>query len=263
MKATILITGEKKENFLVNTISSCLKQNYYNYEIILLFSNLKNLNFLKKKFDKQIIFKKIFIKKKNPVKDQLFKISEGIKVATGQFIFLLDGDDQFKKNKLKQIMNLKKKKFLYLDDHLLLKKNKLSYVNNNKLKNNIFYKFLINSWPDKVCTSCISGEKKLFENFFRHVNINKYEYLAIDILIVIFYLKNIYKIKQKLTIKNVLNKSVDTNYSNYLKLIYWERRIEQHKYLKEIQSINYSLEFYFSKFIYNLFYFQKYIRRIF
>ena len=176
---------------------------------------------------------------------------------------MLDGDDQFKKNKLKQIMNLKKKKFLYLDDHLLLKKNKLSYVNNNKLKNNIFYKFLINSWPDKVCTSCISGEKKLFENFFRHVNINKYEYLAIDILIVIFYLKNIYKIKQKLTIKNVLNKSVDTNYSNYLKLIYWKRRIEQHKYLKEIQSINYSLEFYFSKFIYNLFYFQKYIRRIF
>ena len=64
MKATILITGEKKENFLVQTINSCLNQNYYNYEIILLYSNLKNLNFLKKKFYKKIIFKKIFIKKK-------------------------------------------------------------------------------------------------------------------------------------------------------------------------------------------------------
>ena len=122
MKATILITGEKKENFLVKTISSCLKQNYCNYEIILLFSNLKNLNLLKRKFNKQIIFKKIFIKKKNPVKDQLFKISEGIKVATGQFIFLLDGDDQFKKNKLKQIMNIKKKNFSILTIIYYLKK---------------------------------------------------------------------------------------------------------------------------------------------
>ena len=263
MKATILITGEKKENFLVQTISSCLKQNYYNYEIILLFSNLKNLNLLKRKFNKQIVFKKILIKKRNPVKDQLFKISEGIKLATGQFIFLLDGDDQFKKNKLKLIINSRKKNMLNLDDHILLKKNKLSYINHNKIKDNFFYKFFLNPWPDKVCTSCISGEKKLFVNFFRNININKYQYLAIDILILIFYLDKIYKIKKKLTIKNVLEKSVDTNYSDYLKSIYWKRRIEQHKYLKEVQSINYSLEFYFSKFIYNLFYFQKYIRRIF
>lgn len=263
MKATILITGEKKENFLVETINSCLNQNYYNYEVILLYSNLKNLNLLKRKFNKQIIFKKIFIKKNNPVKDQLFKISEGIKVATGQFIFLLDGDDRFKKNKLKVIMNLRKKNMLYFDDHLMLQKNKLSYIKNNNLKNNFLYKFFINPWPDKVCTSCISGEKKLFENFFQHININKYQYLAIDILILIFYLKNIYKIKKKLTIKSILDESVDTNYSDYSKSIYWKRRVEQHKYLKEIQSINYSLEFYFSKFIYNLFYFQKYIQRIF
>ena len=63
-------------------------------------------------------------------------------------------------------MNLRKKNMLYFDDHLLLKKNKLSYKKNNNLKNNFLYKFLINPWPDKICTSCISGEKKLFENFF-------------------------------------------------------------------------------------------------
>lgn len=263
MRATILITGEKKEKYLIQTINSCLNQNYYKYEIILLYSHLKNLEFLKKKFNKKIIFKKILRKKRNPVKDQLFKISEGIKISTGKFIFLLDGDDQFKINKLKVIMKKREKNKLYIDDHLLLKKNKLSYEKTNKFKNNFLYKYGMNPWPDKVCTSCISGNKKLFENFFRRVNIYKYKYLAIDIMIVIFYLKNLHKIKETLTIKKILNVSVDTNYSNIFKKIYWERRIEQHKYLKEIQFINFSLEFYIAKLIYNLFCFHKYIQKIF
>ncbi len=89
MKATILITGEKKENFLVNTISSCLKQNYYNYEIILLFSNLKNLNLLKKKFDKQIIFKKIFIKKKIQLKINYLKFQRVLKLQLDNLFFCL------------------------------------------------------------------------------------------------------------------------------------------------------------------------------
>ena len=263
MKATILITGEKKEKYLIQTINSCLNQNYYNYEIILLFSYLKNLNLLKKKFNKKIIFKKILKKKRNPVKDQLFKISEGIKISTGKFIFLLDGDDQFKTDKLKVIMRERKRNKLFIDDHFLLKKNKLSYRKSNIIKNNFLYKYAINPWPDKVCTSCISGKKKLFENFYRKVNIYKYQYLAIDIMLVIFYLRNLHKLKKTLTIKKILNVSVDTNYSSIFKKIYWERRIEQHKYLKEAQFINFSVEFYMTKLIYNLFCFHRYIRKIF
>ena len=49
MKATILITGENKEKYLIKTINSCLNQNYNNYEIILLFSNISNIEILKKK----------------------------------------------------------------------------------------------------------------------------------------------------------------------------------------------------------------------
>lgn len=263
MKATILITGERKENYLIETINSCLNQDFNNYEIILLFSELKNLNILKKKFRGKIFFKRIIKRKKNPVKDQLYKISVGTRIAKGEFIFLLDGDDLFKKNKLKKILKHKKKGKLYLDDHILLKKRQLIYKESNNFKNNKLYKLILNSWPDKVCTSCISAEKKLFEVFFKNVNINKYNFLAIDILIVIFNLKNVTKIKKILTIKKVLDSSVDTHYSNFLKQIYWERRIEQHKFLKEVQSINYSLEFYLSKFISNLFYFRKHIRKIF
>ena len=80
MKATILITGENKENYLIDTISSCLNQNYRNYEIILLFSKLKNLNLLQKK-ELEIKIKALNkLKEKNPVQDQLYKISVGIKI---------------------------------------------------------------------------------------------------------------------------------------------------------------------------------------
>ena len=262
MKATILITGENKEKYLYKTINSCLNQNYKNYEIILLFSNISNIEILKKKFHKKIRFKKTF-KKKNPVKDQLNKISEGIKIAKGKFIFLLDGDDLFKKDKIKKIIGKKEKNKIYLDNHILLENNKFTYRARNKLKDNFIYRYIINPWPDKVCTSCISGEKRLFEEFFKKVNINKYNYLAIDILIIIFYLNKIIRFDDILTVKNVLNVSVDKKFSNIYKKIYWERRIEQHKFLKEVQFKNYSLEFYFSKLISYFFDFQKYIQRTF
>ena len=88
-------------------------------------------------------------------------------------------------------------------------------------------------------------------------------FLAIDILITIFYLQNISKIEDILTIKRQLKISVDKNYSNILKQTYWKRRIEQHTYLKKVQSVNYSMEFYLSKFISYLFNFCKYIQKIF
>ena len=262
MKATILITGENKEKYLYKTINSCLNQNYKNYEIILLFSNLSNIENLKKKFHKKVRFKKIF-KKKNPVKDQLNKISEGIKIAKGKFIFLLDGDDLFKKDKIKKIIGNREKNKIYLDNHILLENNKFTYRARSKLKDNFIYRYLINPWPDKVCTSCISGEKRLFEEFFKKVSINKYNYLAIDILIVIFYLNKIIRFDDILTVKNVLNVSVDKKFSNIYKKIYWERRIEQHKFLKKVQFKNYSLEFFFSKLVSYFFDFQKYIQKIF
>ena len=146
----------------------------------------------------------------------------------------MDGDDLFKKNKLKEIIKLAKKNKLNIDDHILKNNNKYVYKSANKLKNFYLYKFFINPWPDKICTSCICGEKKLFKLFFNKTKIEKYNYLAVDILITIFYLNKIHKIDNIFTIKKSLKNSVDLNYSNYFKKIYWERRIEQHRYLKEI-----------------------------
>ena len=263
MKATILITGEKKEKYLIKTIKSCLDQSYPNIEIILIYSHLNNLIRIKQNFNKKIRYLKIQKKINNPVRDQLFKITQGLKVAKGQFIFLLDGDDLFKRNKVKKIMHHRNKQALFLDDHIILNKNKLIYKKNNYLKKFLLYKFLLNSWPDKVCTSCISAPKKLYEEFFRKVDIAKINNLAIDILITIYYLQKIFYLNEILTIKKISEHGLDKKYSYLFNKIYWQRRIEQHTYLKKFKKINYSLEFYVCKIISILFDFHKHIRKIF
>ena len=262
MKATILIVGEGKEKYLNKTIKSCLNQTYKNYEIILIFSYLDNLKFLKNNFKSKVRYLKVS-KQLNPLRDQLFKIKQGLKISRGDFIFLLDGDDEFKKNKLKEIISLKNKKFLIMDNHIIFKNNNFVYKKNKFYKNSILYNFFFNPWPDKVCTSCISGSKKLFQNFFRKLKINEVNFIAVDILLIIYYLKKTYIIKEVLTIKKILEKSVDTKYSNKFSKIYWKRRIEQHIYLKKFHKKTHSLEFFISRSISIIFDFRKYIQKIF
>ncbi len=263
MKATILITGEEKEKYLAKTIKSCLDQSYTKIEIILIYSHLNNLKKIKQKFKKKIKFLEIKNKINNPVRDQLYKISQGLKISKGQFIFLLDGDDLFKKDKVKNIMQYKNKKALFLNNHEILYKQKLIYKRDNILKKLFFYKVIFNSWPDKVCTSCISAPKTLFQEFFKKIDITKIDNLAIDILIIIYYLQKIFYLKEILTIKKISEKSVDKLYSDFFSKIYWERRLEQHIYLKKVKKINYSLEFYVCKIISILFDFHRRIQRIF
>lgn len=253
MKASIIIVGEKKEEFLTSSIESCLKQNYKIIEVILVFSHLKNLEFLKKIYNKKIIFKKVSLKMKNPIHDQINKIKEGIKISKGEYIFLLDGDDMFKKNKLNTIMKLNKKK-ICLDDHIIFRDKKYFYNNYSKIKNNKIYKLFFNEWPDKICTSCISGPKILFDNFFFYNKTINSKYLAIDVLLIIFYLEKLFILKNIFTIKKDDSYSVDKKYSNIFSKVYWERRIEQHKYFNKIYKSKYKFEYFICQCI---FYFLK------
>lgn len=244
MKASIIIVGERKEDYLERTIISCLKQKYKNLEIILVYSKLRNLEYLRNKFQNRIFFKKINLKINNPVLDQINKIKEGVKSSNGKYIFLLDGDDAFKSNKLSKIIKINKKKLLCLDNHIVSNNKKLLYYKNKTLKKYKFYKYFFNPWPEKICTSCISGPKILFEDFFLNHKKIKTKLLAIDALLIIYYLDKLKIINDILTIKKIDKKGVDKKYSNILSKIYWERRIEQHKYLKAIYNSNYKFEYY-------------------
>jgi hypothetical protein len=146
---------------------------------------------------------------------------------------LLDGDDLFLKDKIKYILNNENIKTKLFQDNFILKNDKLKkIIFRKKYKNNILYKKIFNDWPDKICTSTLSLPRKLIEDFFKNNKIFLWKKLAIDAqLVIYFYLKNkFYSSKKILTIKNENTKNLDKKFSNILTKIYWQRRLEQHKY---------------------------------
>ena len=104
IKSTIIITAENQERFIERCIKSCLNQSVKNIEIIIVFTKLKNINILKKRYlSKNIVFLNIAKKINKPTQDQLFKIKQGLLISKGKYIFLLDGDDTYKKSKIKEL----------------------------------------------------------------------------------------------------------------------------------------------------------------
>mgnify|MGYP001162827153 CR=1 FL=1 len=251
IKNTVIITAEKKDKKIIKTIESCLNQTDKDIEIIVAYSKLKNENKIRNNFQSEkVFFLKIKKKLKNKVHDQLFKIKQSLKISKGKNIFLLDGDDIFNKNKVNIISKiLKHKKIMILDNYFVLKDNKKiksKYLNH---KNNYFYKKLINDWPKNVCTSAISIKRELLLEFFGEIKIKQYKFLAIDILLAIYCNKKrkILRINKYFTSKLELNDSIDKDYTGYSNKLYWQRRLEQHKYNFFINKRRYfNLDFFVS-----------------
>ena len=250
---SIIITAEYKEQYISDCIKSCLKQNFKNFEIIICYTKLKNENIIKSKFrQKNIKFLKINKKLENKTKDQFKKIYEGFKVSKGKIISLLDGDDLFKEKKLSKIFlqkNLNNK--LLLDRYLNISGNNKKIITNNFLKNTFLYKILINSWPKNIATSTISAGRNFFLKFFREVKFHNYDYLAIDVLLVLFAHKNnkLLKKNEYLTKKIKSDNSVDLQFTGIMNKYFWKRRLEQHNYYKNLfKKKNYiSLDFLFCR----------------
>ena len=123
---TVIITAEKKDRTIIKTIKSCLHQTQKNFEIIVAYSKFDDENKIKKIIkSKKVIFFKIKKKLKNKVQDQLFKIKQSLKISKGKNIFLLDGDDTFKKKKI-EIINktMGNKEIMILDNYFVFIKNK-------------------------------------------------------------------------------------------------------------------------------------------
>jgi len=101
---SILITNYNKEKFIRNSIKSILNQNYKNYEIIL-FDDCSSDNSLKliNDFKKIKIIKNQKKKFKSPSLNQIHGVVRAFKKSRGNLICLLDSDDVFEKNKLKEI----------------------------------------------------------------------------------------------------------------------------------------------------------------
>lgn len=246
MKISIIITAENKEKYIERAILSCLNQNFKNFEIIVVYSKLYNQFLLEKKFEKKIRFLKTK-KIKSPIHDQIYKINKGVLVSSGKFICLLDGDDVFKKNKLFNIFSNSENSSIIIDKYELI-------VNDKKIKNhyrkNLFkesniYKIIMNPWPKNICTSTISVKRQQLLEFFKKVNYWQYNFLAIDILLVIYFLNKIKNINKYLTVKYNYNKNLDTRFVGFRNWKYWSRRYEQFCFfesLNKTSSSSYSFD---------------------
>ena len=199
---SILITNYNKQKFLKKSLTSCINQTYKNTKI-LLFDDCSTDNSIDiiKKFKK---IKLIINKKKkytSPPLNQINGIKELINFASGDIFFLLDSDDEFKKNKLKQICKFLKvnKDINFLQDLPFDKKTKTV----SKLKKRSFNTSI---WPRFYPTSTITIRKNFLKKFMKIDLPNKFPNLEIDARICIFaYLSNEFRIIDKsYTIYNLI-----------------------------------------------------------
>ena len=132
MKFSIIVTSYNKGLYIKECLKSCLNQSIKDYEIIVCdnFSD-DNSELIFKEYNGLIkLIKKEKISKIAAV-NQTDLIKEGLKISNGEYICLLDGDDYFQADKLKNI-----NKYFYENKNL----NVIFDIPQIK-KNNNFYKF--------------------------------------------------------------------------------------------------------------------------
>lgn len=241
MKATIIINTNNQNSYLKRAIISAVNQKYFDYEIIIADLS-KNKNYsIRQEFKKNKKIKFLNLKEKYlyPTQNQLYAIKQALKCSKGHYIFLLDGDDYFSKNKLRIVFNYIKNNKKFLMDkpivfeestNKILKKMKL-----NKFKKNYIYKIFLNSWPSITCTSAITISKEILKEFFKKKDPFQYKHLAIDIQVTAFANLTIDTayLEENLTFKSQNNKNLDKTYTNLFTKKFWIRRWEQHKFFDD------------------------------
>ena len=228
---SIIITNYNKEKYIVKSLQSITNQNYKNYEIILFddCSTDNSINLIKKFKNVRLIknHKKKFIS--NPL-NQINGILKAFSICKGKLICLLDSDDQFEKNKLREI------------NDFFLKNSKIDFVVNFPQKKSNFNLKRIqvdNSiWPSIFPTSCISFRRSFFIKFKKKLISKNFPNLEIDARLMIYAYHN--SLNKKITILNKkLTKYIKShnNISSYyskFSINWWCKRKEAFDYLRYV-----------------------------
>ena len=241
---SVLINNFNKENFCDKAVRSALDQDYSKTEVIFYDDNssdlsLNKIDFLKKKKK----YKKLkVIKNKNrgiiSSYNQIKGIIRSLKKSKGQIICLLDSDDWFKKNKIKEVVNFFNKN---KDQDILFDKPILFFGSGETKKISVQYETRNNKWPKFPPTSCISFRKKNLESIIKKVFNNDYPDLWID-----FRLASFFAIKKKqfnllnthLTFYRQLENSFDKKYNRFLNGAWWRRRSQAFDFINQIDKKN-------------------------
>ena len=241
--ASIIITNYNKSSFLTHAVKSCIEQNYKKKEIIFFddkstdnsLSKIKELNKITKQKIKIIINPN---KKKNfPTLSHIEAIKKGLKKTKGKYVFLLDSDDYFHKNKIKEIIKIfnKNEKIQFVLNNPILKYKK------KEIKKEFESNLTKNKWPKFPPTSCMCFEKKTLTNVLKKIYSKKFPNLAIDFYLAVYYsiiLKNFYIHKSHLTYYRQVIDGTDSNYVKFRNKKWWIRRNEAFNFLNTLLTKN-------------------------
>ncbi len=236
LKVSVLIANYNNEQYLNDCISSIIKQQYHNIEIII-HDDASSDNSIKKlnKY-KNITIIKNRKRGKHGSYNQMKGYYRAFKKSSGDIIFLLDSDDLFKKKKIKIVTNFflkNKKKSILFDLPIFKYKKNLRYIKNKK-------KFITNYWPYIPPQSCIALKREEFTKIFKKINFNLFPDIWMDFRIGLYlkYLKKDFSIlDQNLTYYRQSEEMVSANFK-FLSFSWWKRRKQAHEYVKYFFSKN-------------------------
>jgi glycosyltransferase involved in cell wall biosynthesis len=256
---SVIITNFNKSKYILESVKSCLRQSYKKKEIIF-FDDKSTDSSLKKIKDFKIKHKLKFKiisnlnKKENtaPI-NQMIAVKKSLNFTKGKYVFLLDSDDFFHKNKIFEIINIFKKdkrKKMILDLPIYKYKKK-------EVKKNFINKNLKNKWPKFPSTSCMCFEKKSLKNILGKIEFKKYPNLAIDFYLAVYYsiiLKNFYIHRSHLTYYRQVDDGTDSSYLKFKSKKWWIRRNEAFDFLNNLLvknklPSNRSLDYFVTKFL--------------
>tara|TARA_B100000073_G_C23648639_1_gene539691 strand:+ start:287 stop:1078 length:792 start_codon:yes stop_codon:yes gene_type:complete len=159
---SVLILNFNNAKYLNRSIKSCINQSYKKIEVLVYDDKSTDCSvaILKKYKNKKV---KVFYNTSNKKNIAAIDAKNGyynlIKFSKGKIIFLLDSDDYFKKNKVKELIKIYKKnnQINFIQDLPTIHSKGKKIIKN---KNNF-----LSFWPYLAPESCISFRKKFFIDF--------------------------------------------------------------------------------------------------
>ena len=180
---SILIASYNKEKYVKRCINSCKTQTYNNIEIIFYDDGSKDNSYeIAKKIEGIKSFQNRNRKDLGKFNTyyQISNYNKAFSKSKGKYILLLDSDDFFKKNKVKEIVNYfnKNKNCNIVFDLPIyyFSKNKKTY-----LKNMIRNKNRRDIWPSfPIAGSCISFQRKFYKKYKNIISMKNFSMLTLD-----------------------------------------------------------------------------------
>lgn len=161
-KVSIIIPYHRKKDFFLKTIQSILKQSFKNFEIIIIFDDIKRdeLNYIKFISKK---YKKIKLIINNKILGPGLSRNKGIALSKSKYIAFCDADDLWNKDKLKlqlKFMEEKKLNFSHTSYYVIDFKDRK--IGKFKVKSKVNFKELLKSCD--IGLSTVIMKKKIIKN---------------------------------------------------------------------------------------------------